>query len=237
MSPRDHITNKSLQRYDSIQIPVGPRSPTPYPCEETVMAELNPANQPNPGQLLHQPLLHLFDAVRRLEAFHAPNVPRATSAWELLSMLQVRRRLSNLHMDDLTSGRACGWYGDVAQKAFPDLDHGLFEGRLRGKVSLAWVSDEDEADEVGRSLVALRHPAELVRKRAMTCAPGDWYINGGMGRGILICLNAEKLLLDGRKSLKVLVDALIREMVVSLSPLRSPILPPFPYTYPLVKDF
>lgn len=51
--------------------------------------------------------------------------------------------------------------------------------RLQGKVYLAWISDEDEADDVGRSLVALRHPASK-DKRQNTKHGKHQYMSSGI---------------------------------------------------------
>lgn len=217
MSPHsDDITPKSRIRFESRRIPAGPESPTPYPCTQAVMSDLQlPHCSPLASDSL--PRLSLRAAVERLESFHAPSRPRSSSPGELLALLQLRDRLPALRDQDASSEHSCAWHADVAHKVFPDLDHALFEGVLQGKVCLTWETEEGQHE---RHLCDER---KLVGKSAVTHIQHGRTVRSGQDARIWIRLNANVLLLDARKTLTDVISVLVHEMVVScFSPLFHP---------------
>lgn len=87
---------------------------------------------------------------------------------------------------------------------FGDLDDALFGGALRGNVYLEWFTAGSPPCSVLQNVAALTCPCNACRTP-----------DGITIRRIYIGLNADILLLDARRSIKDVVNALVHEMIVS----------------------
>ncbi len=85
-------------------------------------------------------------------------------------------------------------------KIFQDFDDALFGSTLSGNVSMGWKTEDGTPDIKGIP--------------AVTYGLSDW--NRGRGQGVHIALNGNMCLLDAKRTVRDVVEALLHEMIVSL---------------------
>lgn len=187
-----HATDKSLERWESLWEKPCIWTGTDYPSDPSILADLadedGPLRRPVPYSISFQ------TAIQHLRSLHIPN--RALSP----SQEAAAARLRTLHELDFSDK----WLGDIAMKMFSDFDILLFESSLGGNVYLDYTT--------------VQITPQFKYETAGTVLPGDYTTRSKRkSRRFMILLNADKLLLDGRRRLRDLIAMLVHEMTVSLS--------------------
>lgn len=201
-----YTTHKSLQRWESLWEQDTPLTGTNYPTRTSILADLADED----GPLLRPvPNVSFHTAVRHLVSLHDSHRPLSPAQAAAVARLRTLHALNS-------SGE---WFADLPCKIFTDLDTLLFGSKLRGNVCVRYCT--------------IKSNPETAEDSAGVSAPGEYMTTAGhLSRRLFLTINADRLIIDGRRTLKDLVGALVHEMTVSLAPIFQPLHKSVPFNHP-----